>query len=163
MRPSEALEDAIARSFAAAACGFLVGGSLRAAGVFDQDVLVLCTIQAAFFGSLALLLGYYHRRWVLGSVGAALVILVPYVVNLLWIRFSTLSLLYPVAAQVLLIGTILGIAHKKISGPQPEDEIEEQMIRTMMEEWELSVTWKDRIMWVCIAASLLIMLVLILR
>src|SRR5882672_2397620 len=120
MRPSEAFEDATARSFAAAAFGFLIGGCLHAVGAFNQGVLVLCTVQAFLFGSLALSLGYYHKRWALGGIGAASAVLLPYGVNLLWVRFSTISLMYPVAALTPVSGFALGMAHNRIAGPQPE-------------------------------------------
>ena len=163
MRPFEAFEDAAARSFAAAAFGFLIGGCLHAVGAFNQSILVLCTVQAFLFGSLALLLGYYHKRWALGSIGAAFAVLLPYVVNLLWVRFSTTSLVYPVAALTLVSGFTLGMVHNRIAGPQPEDDAEEQIIRAMMEKWESNVTWKDRVTWLCITASIVIVLVLLLR
>lgn len=80
-----------------------------------------------------LLLAYYHRRWRLGFLGAALALFVPYSVNWLWVRFTHLSMLYPLAA-VLPAGTIvISVTHQKFRKPLPEDELQEAEVRALLE------------------------------
>src|SRR6266851_7388886 len=93
LRPSEAFNDALGRAFAGAAIGFLVVGSLHAAGAISRSFLIVCGMESAFFCVLTMSLAYYHKRWKLGILAAIFSALVPYLVNLLWIRFSVHSLI----------------------------------------------------------------------
>lgn len=69
----------------------------------------------------------------------------------------------PVAALVLLGVISLWFIHRRISGPQWDDDVEEALIRKMMEEFESNLTWADRVMWFCVVVGLVLLLVLLLR
>jgi len=84
-------------------------------------------------------------------------------VNFVWIALSRRSLIYPVAVLVILGGVAIEIIHRKISGPQPDDGIEEALIRSLVQEMDSKFTWVDRVTWICIAVSAIILLVLLLR
>ena len=164
MRASVAFEDAVRRSLAATAGGFLVGGCLSAMDVFNERVLVLATMESAFLGTLALLLAYYHKRWMLGVLAVVIAVGTPFAATTLWVKFLSIPLIYLAGVLLLFGGAILEIAHRKIAGPQPEDELEEQAIRAMIDHFKpTNITWMDRTTWLCITASLIILLFLWLR
>ena len=139
LEPSEAFEGATRRSFAAAAAGFLVGGSLYAIGAIGQPFIIISSVESAFFGVLTMSLAYYYKHWKFGVLGGALSILLPCILNLVWVRFSNRSLVYPGAGLVLFGAVFAGTMHRKISGPRLKDDAEEEIIRQMMDESE--PTW----------------------
>jgi hypothetical protein len=165
--PSQAWEEVERRSIAFAVAGFVFVGALQAAGaipaIYRQSLAPASGLVAAFLTALTLSLAYYHNRWSLGVFGTALSLILPYSVNLLWVRFTGRSLMYPVAMLVLLGVISLWFVHRRISGPQWEDDLEEALIQKMMEEFESKATWVDRAMWLSIAIGLLLLLVLLLR
>ena len=147
--------------------GWAVVGALQAAGaiptLYRQSLAPASGLVAAFLTALTCLVAYYHDRWRIGVCGATLSLILPYLVNLLWIRFSGRSLLYPMLALCLLgIFSLLAI-HRRISGPQLEDDVEEAIIRKMMEDVDRNVTWVDRVTWLSIAVGVVLLLVLLLR
>lgn len=143
--------------------GFLIAGSLYAAGALKESILIICGMETVFFGALTIPLAYYHRRWRLGFLGAVLSLLLPYFVNRLWINFSCRSLLYPVVTLVILGGVTVEMIHRKISGPQADDAIEEELIRTFIEEMDANFTWVDRVTWLCFTVGTVTLFVLLLR
>ena len=168
MRPSEVWEEAERRSIAMGFAGFFVVGAFQAAGVLpiiDRQTLgPISGTVSAFLTSLTLLIAYYHKSWRLGITGTALSLILPFSVNLLWIRLSHLSLIYPTVALVLLGVISVHLAHRSISGPQLlEDEGEEELIRIFIEEMDSNFTSKDRVIWLCFTAGLILVLVLLLR
>jgi hypothetical protein len=165
--PSQAWEEVERRSLAVGVAGFVFIGTLQAAGavpaIYRQTLAPVSGSVAAFLTALTLFVAYYHDRWSFGVFGAALTLTLPYCVNLAWIHFTGRSLLYPVAALVLLGVISLWFIHRRISGPQWDDDLEEALIRKMMEEFESNLTLADRIMWFCIVVGLMLLLVLLLR
>ena len=152
---------------AAGAAGFLVVGALQAAGaiptIYRDSLVIVSGMLAAFLMTLALSIAHYHRRRRLGLFGAVLSLLLPYFVNILWARFSSRSLLYPTVAVALFgLFTLLAI-HRRISGPQLEDDIEEELIKKFIEDVESSLAWHDRVIWICFACGSALLLVLLLR
>jgi hypothetical protein len=137
--PSEAFDDSVGRSVAAGAGGFLVFGSLQAAGAFPtiyrESLFVASGMLAAFLMTLALSLAYYHRRWRLGVGGATLSLILPFFVNILWAKYLGHSLVYPTAALVFLGAFVLWAGHRKISGPHWEGGIENELMRTWLKTW----------------------------
>ena len=148
-------------------CRIRLCRSLQAAGavpaIYRQTLAPVSGSVAAFLTALTLFVAYYHDRWSFGVFGAVLTLTLPYSVNLAWIRFTGRSLLYPVAALVLLGVISLWFIHRRISGPQWDDDVEEALIRKMMEESESNLTWAHRVMWFCIVVGLVLLLVLLLR
>lgn len=165
MSPHEALKDAILRSFAAGVGGFLVGGCLAAMDVFKERAFILAAMESACLGSLALLLAYYHKRWLRGICAIVLAVVTPWVATMLWVKFLSVSVIYLAAALILFGGSTLELAHRRIAGPQPEDELEEQLIEAMAEDLEARITWTwmERVTWLCITASVVILLILLSR
>ena len=165
--PSQAWEEVERRSLAIGVAGFVFVGALQAAGalpaIYRQTLAPVSGSMAAFLTALTLFVAYYHNRWDLGISGAALTLTLPYSVNLLWVRFTGRSLLYPAVALVLLGVIGLWFIHRRISGPQWEDDLEEVLIQKMMDEFESNITWVDRVMWLCAAVGLVLLLVLLLR
>jgi hypothetical protein len=152
---------------AAGAAGFLVVGALQAAGaiptIYRDSLVVISGMLAAFLMTLVLSIAYYHRRWGLGLLGAVLSLLLPYFVNTLWARFSIRSLLYPTVAVALFGLLTLMAIHRRISGPQSEDDTEAELIKQFIEDVDSNLTWKDRVIWICFACGLALLLVLLLR
>lgn len=101
-----------------------MAGSLDAAGAIRQPFLIICGMETAFFGVLTMSLAYYHKLWKLGVWGGAFSSLLPYFMNLLWIRFSNRSLIYPAVALVLFGPVFVEMVHRKISGPRLEGDAE---------------------------------------
>jgi hypothetical protein len=166
LRPSEAFQDFVRRSLAAGAAGFLVSGALNTSDVIPplyRSLVIVSGMEAAFFGSLTLLVAYYQGRWRLGFLGAVLSVVLPYFMNFVWITLPRRSLIYPAAVLVILGGVAIEIIHRKISGPQPDDGIEEALIRTLVQEIDSKLTWVDRITWICVTVGVIILLVLVLR
>jgi hypothetical protein len=165
--PSQAWEEVKRRSIAFGVAGFVLVGALQAAGaipaIYRQSLAPASGLVAAFLIALTLSLASYHDRWSLGVFGTTLSLSVPYSVNLLWVRFTGRSLMYPVASLVLLGVISLWFVHRRISGPQWDDDLEEALIQKMMEEFESKATWVDRAMWFSIAIGLLLLLILLLR
>ena len=95
----------------------------------------------------ALFVAHYHNHWRIGICASFFALCLPYTLNVLWIRFSGRSLLYPVAA-VVLAGVIgLWFVHRYYSGPTLEDDDEEALVRKMMEDFK--PTWVDRATAIC--------------
>jgi hypothetical protein len=166
LRPSEAFEDAVRRSLAAGFGGFLVVGALNASGAIPalySSLVIVSGMESTFLGSLTLLMAYYHRRWQLGLFGAVLSLSLPYCVNFVWITASGRSLIYAVAAVVILGGVAVELIHRKISGPQPDDDIEKEQIRNFIEEMDSNFTWVDRVTWLCITVGVVMLFLLLSR
>ena len=67
-------------------------------------------------------------------------------------------------ATLVIVGpVIVQVIHRRISGPQYEDDVEEQVIRQMIEEMASKITWVDRVTWLCFAVALALLFVLLLR
>jgi hypothetical protein len=165
--PSEAWEEAEKRSLAIGIAGCVVVAALQAAGaiptLYRASLAPASGLSAAFLTALALFLAQYHNRWRLGVCIAAVTCCLPYTVNFLWIRFSGLSLLYPMAV-VVLVGVIsLWAMHRGIAGPSLEDDVEEAVIRKMMEDPAFNLTWAERFTWLWIIIGVVLLLVLLLR
>ena len=162
--PFEAWEDAEMRSVAFGVAGFFMVGALQAAGVISpmyRDTLAPASgMVSAFLIALTLLLVYYHERWILGIGGAALFLILPLVTNLLWVRISDRSLIYPLI--VLGMFGIFGLQaiHRKISGPQWVDPLDEEL-RDMMEDKVSNFTCVDRVTWLCFASGAIVLLILL--
>jgi hypothetical protein len=165
--PSEAWEEAEKRSIAIGIIGCVVVAILQAAGVvpshFRASLAPASGLTAALLTALTLFLAHYHNRWRLGVCVAAVTCCVPYTVNFLWIRFSGRSLLYPTVV-VVLVGVIsLWAMHRRFAGPGLEDDVEEAIIRKMMEDPAFNLPWTGRVTWLCIIVGMVLLLVLLLR
>jgi hypothetical protein len=161
--PSEAFQDAMRRSFAAGVAGAVLVGMLHTGGAFSAPYTAVSVIEAVFFGSLTLLVGYYHRRWEIGLGGAVLSMFLPYVANLVYVKFSSHSLIFPTVVIVLLGGIAVELAHRKISGPQADYDAEEEAMRIFIEETDSSLTWVDRVTWLCFMAATVLLVILLAR
>lgn len=163
--PSEAFHDSERRSFAAAAAGFLVFGCLQTAlpTIYRESLFIASGMLAAFLMTLTLSIAYYHRRWKLGVGGAMLSLILPFLVNVLWARFSGRSLVYPMVALGFLGTLILATIHRKISGPRWDGDIEDEVLKEFIAEVESNVTWKDRVTWLCFAGAAILLLILLFR
>src|SRR6266436_6336170 len=96
LRPYEAWEEAEMRSVAIGVAGFFVGVALQTAGdtpiVYWQELVPVSGMVSAFLTALTLSVAYYHKRWMLGIGGAALFLILPLVISMLWIKISGRSL-----------------------------------------------------------------------
>jgi len=166
LRPSEAFDGSIARASAAGAGAFLILGSLKAAGVlpsFCREPLVLVSGMAgAFLSALVLALARYHNHMKLGIYAGAIFFPLPFIVNAAWATFSDLSLIYPAAALIAGSGIAVQIVHQKISGPQREDEVEEELIRQMVEDGP-RLTWMEKATRWCFLVGTILFLILLSR
>ena len=165
--PSEAWEEAQNRSLAIGIAGCVAVAALQAAGavpsLYRASLAPASALAAAFLTALTLFLAHYHNRWRFGVCIAVVSFCLPYTINFLWIRFSGSSLLYPMAA-VVLVGVIsLWAMHRKFAGPNLEDDVEELIIRKMMEDPAFNLTWVERVTWICIIVGTVLLLVLLLR
>jgi hypothetical protein len=165
--PSEAFNDSQGRSFAAGAAGFLVFGCLQAAGalptIYRESLFIASGMLAAFLTTLTLSLAHYHRRWKLGVGGTMLFSILPFFVNILWARFSTRSLIYPMIALGFLGILVLATIHRKISGPRWDGDIEDEALKEFIVDVDSNVTWKDRVTWLCFAGAAILLLILLFR
>jgi hypothetical protein len=164
--PFEAWEDAEMRSVAFGVAGFFIVGALQAVGAISpmhRDTLApVSGMVSAFLIALTLSLAYYHKRWMLGIGGAALFLILPLVTNLLWVRISGRSLIYPTIALGLLGIFGLQAVHRRISGPQWVDPLDEEL-RNMMEDKVSNFTWVDRVTWLCFVGGAIVLLILLVR
>jgi len=136
LMPSEAWEEAERRSFAIGIAGWFVVACLQASGAiptaYRPSLVQGSGAVATILTALALFVAYYHNRWRVGVCAAVITLCLPYTLNLLWIRVSHRSLLYPLATA-LLVGVIgLHFVHRKYSGPTLEDDAESAIIEQMM-------------------------------
>jgi hypothetical protein len=165
--PSEAFDDFAARSLAAGAAGFFVFGCLRAGGalpsIFPESVFIASGMLAAFLTTLTLSLAYYHRRWKLGVAGALLFLVLPFVVNIFWTRFSGRSLIYPTMTLLVIGSVALSVEHRKISGPRWDVNVEDELIHVLVSEIDSSLTWKVRVTGLCFAVGAILLLILLFR
>lgn len=166
LRPSEAFDGSVGGASAAGAVAFLIFGSLKAAGVLPilcRESLVLVSVMTGTFLSvLVLALAYYHKRMKLGICAGAIFFPLPFIVNATWATFSDLSLIYPTAALIACSGIAVQVAHQEISGPQPEDEVEEEIIRQMVED-ELRLTRVEKATRWCFLVGTILLLILLAR
>jgi len=166
LRPFEAWNDAEMRSVAFGVAGFFVVGALQAAGalptIYRDTLAPVSGMVSAFLIALTLSVAYYHKRWMLGIGGAAFFLILPLVTNLLWVRISGRSLIYPMIVVGLLGIISLRAVHRSISGPHWEDPIDREL-RDLMEDIDSNITWKDRVTWLCFAAAAIMLLILLVR
>ena len=165
LSPSQAWGDVQRKAMAIGVATWVVLGILQAAGAIPAiarpSLAPAAGSVSAFLAAHGLLLAHYHRRWSLGLLGAALALLLPYSVSFLWVRFSGLSLIYPLFSLALIGVIILAVAHHRISGPHPDDDVREAMARRIWEEIG-PLSWVDRVMWLCITVGVLLSLALLL-
>jgi hypothetical protein len=166
LRPSEVFDGSVGRASAAGAGAFLILGSLKAAGVLPilcREPLVLVSGMAgAFLSALVLALAHYHNRMKLGIYAGAILFPLPFIVNATWATFSDLSLIYPTAALITCGGIAVQTAHRKMSGPRPEDAVEEALIREMVEEAS-RLTWMEKATRWCFLVGTILFLILLAR
>jgi hypothetical protein len=166
LQPYEAWEDIQRRSFAAAAAGFVVAGTFQAAGaipvVYRDSLAPASGILTAFLAAQILSVAYYHGRWRLGICGAALSLMLPYSLDLLWIRLSGRSLIYPMIVLGLLGTYCVHVIHRKLSGPMWVDVYDEEL-RSLMENVDSNITWVERVTWLCFVAAAILLIILLVR
>jgi hypothetical protein len=166
LRPSQAFDGSVGRAWAAGAAAFLIFGSLKAAGVLPilcREPLVLVSgMTGAFLSALVLALAHYHKRMKLGICAGAVFFVLPFIVNAVWAKLFDLSLIYPTAALIVFSGILVQVAHQKILGPQPEDEIEEELIRQMVEDAP-RLTWMEKATRWCFLVGMILFLILLAR
>jgi hypothetical protein len=166
LRPYEAWEEAEMRSVAIGVAGFFVGVALQTAGdapiVYWQESVPVSGTVSAFLIALTLSVAYYHKRWMLGIGGAALFLILPLVISMLWIKISGRSLRYPMIVVGLLGIFGLQAVHRMISGPRWEDPLDKELL-SMMEESDSNFTWVDRVTWLCFAGGAIVLLILLVR
>jgi hypothetical protein len=142
-------------------------GCLQAAGAFPticRDSLFSASgILAAFLTTLTLSVARYHRRWKLGIGGSIFSAILPFFVNILWTRFSSRSLIYPMITLGFLGILVLHEIHRKVSGPRWDGEIEDEVLKELIARVDSNVPWKDRVTWFCFAGSVILLLILLLR
>jgi hypothetical protein len=166
LRPFEAWSDAEMRSVPFGVAGFFFVGALQAAGaiptIYRGALAPVSGMVSAFLIALTLSVAYYHIRWMLGIGGAAFFSILPLATNLLWVRISGRSLIYP-ATVVGLLGIIsIQAVHRRISGPHWEDPLDKEL-QHLVEEIDSRITWRDRVTWLCFAAAAIILLILFVR
>ena len=120
-------------------------------------------LVAAFLTALGLFLAHYHGRRRLGTCLAAITLCLPYIVTLMWIRLSGRSLLYSVAAVVLLGIISMWTMHRRLAGTSLEDDPEVAIIQKMMEDPKFNLTWTERLTWLGITSGAVLLLILLLR
>jgi len=166
LQPYEAWEDIQRRSFAAVAAGFVIVGILQAAGaspvLYRNTLAPASGMMTAFLAALIVSVAYYHGCWKLGIYGAILSLAGPWSLNLLWIRLSGRSLIYPTIALGLLGIVSVHLIHRRLSGPRWVD-VEDEEIRRLMEHMDSNFTWVDRVTWLCLTSAVIILLILLLR
>ena len=165
--PGEAWEEAERRSLAIGIAGFVLIGALQAAGaipaIYRASLAPASGLVAAFLTALGLFLAHYHGRWRLGICVAAITLCLPYIVNLMWIRLSGRSLLYAMAAVVLLGIISMWTMHRRLAGTSLEDDPDVAIIQNMMEDPKFNLTWTERLTWLCITIGAVLLLILLLR
>ena len=165
LTPATAWNEALARSMVIGVSAWVVLRCLQAGGTMSPSPrlwLVLGSgLVSAFLAALAWFVAYYHARWTIGVLGATLSLVLPYSVSLLWVRFSSRSLAYPVLLIALLGLIALWAAHYRTSGPRWGDDIAEAAIQRMLEEFK--PTWLHRIVAICLVTAVVLLLILMLR
>jgi len=165
--PSEAFDESLGRSLAAGAAGFLVFGCLQAGGalptIYRESLFVAAGMLAAILTTFTLSLANYHRRWKFGVGGAIVFSSLPFVVSVLWARFSDRSLIYPTIALGFLGILVLDTIHRKISGPRWDGDIEDELLKEFIAEVDSNITWKDRVTWLCFAGAAILLLIILFR
>jgi|ERR1700731_1855068 len=167
LSPSEAWEEAQNRSLAIGIAGGVVAAALQAAGAIPtlsrSSLAPASGFAAALLTALALFVAHCHNRWRVGICIAAVTLFVPYAGNLLWIRFSGRSLLYSTAALILVGPVSLNLLHRRFAGPSLEDDVEEAIIREMMEESAFNLTPMEKATRLCVIVGVVLLLLLLLR
>ncbi len=143
--------------------GFFVVGALQTAGtnptIYWDTLAPVSGMVSAFLIALTLSVAYYHKRWMVGIAGAALFLMLPLVINLLWVRISGWSLLYPTIAVGLLGIFGLQAIHRRMSGPRWVDPMDEEL-RNLIADVDSNFTWMDRVTWLCFAGGAIALLIL---
>jgi hypothetical protein len=166
LRPREVWEDAELRSIAAGVAGFFIVGAFQAGAVpiAHRGTLAPASgMVSAFLMTLTLLIAYYHKNWKFGIAGGVLGLILPFSVNLLWVKLSHFSLIYPTIALVVLGVTTVQLVHRSVSGPLLEDDVEEALIEAFIENMDSNFTWKDRVIWLCFTGGVIVLLILLTR
>src|ERR1700745_1029652 len=118
---------------------------------------------AAFLTALTMFIAYYHGRWKLGIRGGALSLALSFFVNIMWARFSTRSLIYPMMLLASPMGIFPWLEHRKISGRRWDGEIEEELIKNFVGDVDCNLTWKDRVTYLCFISCAILLLILLLH
>jgi len=154
------------RSVAFGVAGFFVVGALQAAGatptIYRDTLAPVSGMVSAFLMALTLSVAYYHKRWMVGIGGATLFLVLPLVINMLWIKVSGRSLIYPTIAVGLLGIFGLQTIHRRMSGPRWVDPTDEEL-QNLMADVDSNFTWVDRVTWLCFAGGAIGLLILLAR
>ena len=165
LTPAEVWEESQRRSLAIGIAGWAVVGSLQASGaiptLYRPSLAPASGLVATFLTALVLFLAHYHGRWRVGACMAVIAFCLPYAVNLVWARFSHLSLLYPLATVAVGGAVGLYLLHRRYSGPTPDDDVELILIDQLLADFH--PTWMERITALCIIFGLVLLLILLLR
>jgi len=164
LTPERAWEEAVGRSLAIGIAGWVVIGCLQAGAIpaFGRPSLAPASgLLATFLTALTLFVAHYHNRWRVGACLAVIALCLPYAANLLWIRFSARSLLYPFAT-VFLLGVVgLYFVHRKYSGPTFAEDVKSAIVEQMMADYKPN--WVDRATALCIIVGFVLFLIRLLR
>jgi hypothetical protein len=164
LMPAQAWE-AERRSLAIGIAGWVVVASLQVAGaipkLYRPSLAPASGLVATFLVALALFVAHYHRRWWAGVCAAVTALVLPCAVNVLWVRFSDRSLLYPLATAVLAGAVGLYFVHRKYSGAAPGEDPELVLIEKVLADFR--PTWVDRVSALCILVGLVLLFVLLWR
>ena len=165
LTPAQAWEEAERRSIAIGVAGWVVVASLQAAGavptIYRPTLAPASVLVSAFLTSLALFVAHYHSRWRVGAGAAVTTLCLPYALNLLWILLSHRSLLYSLAASVLLGVIGLYFVHRRYSGAALEDDAELVIIEQMVGGFK--PTWMDTVTAWCFVVGFVLLVILLSR
>ncbi len=134
LSPSRAFEEVGGRSYAISVAAGVAVAMLQAIGIlpilYRPSLAPASAALSALFTSQALFLTFYHRRAVLAIWGTAISWVMPFLLNLLWARFTQLSLLYPLMTVWIGGEIAFCVIHYRVSGPDPElDALAEELDR----------------------------------
>jgi hypothetical protein len=94
LSPGPAWNEAMRRSFVASIGGFFLPNLLANFGAIPQlhpsfqFMPGVCGAAGAFFASMALYLGYFHKKWIQGITAAIVAVFLPYAASWFWFRIT---------------------------------------------------------------------------
>jgi hypothetical protein len=170
--PGSAWNEATRRAFVLSIAGFFIPNLLANFGVIPQlhqsfpFMPGICGAAGIFSASMALFLGYFHRKLIQGAPAALACLILPYFSTCFWFRVThpsaSVGLLELIApALIVAIGTYFALLqwHARLSKFTPDD-LTEQIAGD--EYGKPEARWEKATYWICQVIGAVVILLLIL-
>jgi cytosine/uracil/thiamine/allantoin permease len=163
LQPGAAWNDAERRSIPIGIVGFFLSGLLSTFGVLDAIPSAfaagVCGAVAFYFATVALLIGYYHKRMLLGASVSSLTFVTPWLVRILAFRMPSRGLaMFVLLAAGATIYFVLHRFHFALSNVSAHEYMNQLAYE---QQGEPKASWQTLVFVVCLVVGAAVLLLLL--